>query len=262
MNASVNDSDFWLHVDTCNYCKKNVFKEYMVSSIPSWYQGKDIVLKECCNCGLVFADPRPNPKIIYKGYLEGDEHAAAATSRKLNRPNVADGHLRQVQEAISHFVGTPTSLFDMGCGAGTVLEAANKLGLVAEGNDINFHAIKRLVALGFNCFHGFTHEINFVKKYDIVINFDYLEHSFFPFDDLKKCHDILNDNGILYLKTLYLDCPDHILKDDRYQLFGSGHFHYFKPRQLCRMVEAAGFEILNLRMGGLIFITAKKVNHI
>lgn len=252
----------WESVTSCNYCKSTEFLEFMTSDAPSWYSGQPLVLNECAKCGLVFADPRPEKNSINKSYLEGAESARAAVARKLNRPNVLKVHLKHLQTALS-FCEDQSSrkrVFDMGCGAGTMMEAARSLDLEAEGNEINLAAIERLRELGFTCYHGFTNEIAELPKnsYDIVINFDYLEHSYVPFEDLHTCHAILRDNGILYLKTLYLDCPDHLMKNDKYQLFGSGHFYYFKPRTLVNMILSAGFEILDIKMGNLIFVVARK----
>lgn len=160
---------------------------------------------------------------------------------------------------LDSFIPEAKTLYDMGCGAGTIMEAAKNLGLEAAGNDINKNAMERLKDLGFETYHGFTNDLKLPKdKFDIVINFDYLEHSYEPYLDLITCNEILKDDGILYLKTLYLDCPDHILKGEGYQLFGQGHFSYFPARTLCSMVYSAGFEIENLRLGNLIFITARK----
>jgi 2-polyprenyl-3-methyl-5-hydroxy-6-metoxy-1,4-benzoquinol methylase len=251
---------FWLKAEKCDYCGGAEYKGYMVSKVPNWYKGVPFKLVECVGCGLIFADPRPNPDVIYKDYLEGREKSAAATSRKLNRPNVLDGHLKAILHAKSFLNWKPLNLFDMGCGAGTILEAAKSIDINAEGNDINKFATDRLKALGFNVHHGFTQDLNVEADYfDIVINFDYLEHSYTPYKDLLKCCQMLKHGGVLYLKTLYLDCPDHLMKGESYQLFGSGHFHYFKSRVLCEMVKSAGFAIKEIRTGNLIFIIATKV---
>lgn len=251
--------DFWENVDRCDYCSSDKFSHYMTSSVPKWFKGEPLSLHECDNCGLVVASPRPMRLAIYQDYLKGEKNAEAAVDRKLARPNVMNVHTKAVEHAINFLDHKPTSLFDMGCGAGTIMEAAKTLGLEASGNDINLAGVRRLEGLGFKAYHGFTKDLDIpLNTFDIVINFDYLEHSYEPYEDLVKCNEILKNGGILYLKTLYLDCPDHILKGDGYQLFGQGHFSYFRARTLLSMIYSAGFDIVDLRLGGLIFVTAKK----
>ena len=230
----------------------------MTSEKSNWFAGQPLIMNKCNNCDLAVASPRPERNALYENFLSGHESAQKAVERKIARPNVMAVHEKAVQHAMK-FRPKAKWLFDMGCGAGTIMEAAKKNGLKAGGNDINKSGIERLEKLGFEAFHGFTNQLKLPKdKYDIVINFDYLEHSYEPYQDLVTSNEILKDDGIIYLKTLYLDCPDHILKGHAYQLFGQGHFSYFPARTLCSMMHSAGFDIEELRLGQLIFITARK----
>lgn len=248
----------WAEVTECDYCGGIEFTHHMTNKKSHWFQDQPLIMYSCNNCNLVMASPRPDSAVIYKDYILGLEDAKKAVERKLARPNVMITHEKAIKHALN-FKEDAKWLFDMGCGAGTIMEAAKTFGLSASGNDFNKSAIDRLGELGFEAYHGFTQDLDLPKgKYDIIINFDYLEHSYSPYRDLVTCNEILKDDGILYLKTLYLDCPDHILKGHAYQLFGQGHFSYFPARTLCSMVYSAGFEIENLRLGQLIFITARK----
>ena len=258
---------FWQNVDECNYCQGRDFTLYLKSKAPRWYKDEPLTLLQCANCGLVFASPRPDPHQLYHDYLTGGPKSEEAVDRKYNRPNVMSIHSKAVETALEFYTaatGRPAEnlrLFDMGCGAGTILEAARLKGIEAEGNEINLAAIKRLNELGFTAYHGFTHDLDLPKaSYDIVINFDYVEHSYTPLEDLYTCNEILRDGGLMYLKTLYLDCPDHIIKEDAYQLFGSEHFHYFPVRTLCSMIKTAGFDIIDLKLERLVFIAARKTS--
>lgn len=248
----------WENVVNCDYCGETKFIRYLASRKPKWHDDKPIIMDTCVNCKHTFANPRPDRYDIYEEFISGGKIAEEAVTRKISRPNVMVVHEKAIQHALK-FQPYAKSLFDMGCGAGTIMEAAKNNGLSAAGNDINKIAIDRLNELGFTTYQGFTNELDLPKsEYDIVINFDYVEHSYEPYQDLVKCNEILKDDGILYLKTLYLDCPDHILKGNAYQLFQWGHYSYFPARTLCSMVYSAGFEIEDLRLGQLIFIIARK----
>ncbi len=249
----------WNEVAACNNCGATGSKLYLESSAPRWYEGRALRLVECTDCGLVRVSPRPDRQELYRDYLAGGPEAQDAVQRKLDRKNVHDVHRKHVDTAITALGRTPELLYDMGCGAGTVMTAAREMGLVAEGNDINKAAVDRLREDGFHALHGFTDELDLPsERYDVVINFDYLEHSYLPKEDLATCLRILRPGGIMYVKTLYLGCPAHVEKGERWQLFGIGHFHFFSSDLLCTMIRNAGFEIVDVSLGQLVFIIARR----
>lgn len=256
----------WHNVDACDLCGGESFRPY--AEIPSqhpetgavrWYDGRPIELAECQSCGLVCVSPRPDLRELYEGYIAGSSNAADAVKRKRERKNVGEIHRKHIETAIGYLGRPAARLFDMGCGAGTTLLEARKLGLDAEGNEINKASVDLLTSEGFKAYHGFTQDLDLpLASFDIVINFDYLEHSYTPLEDLRTCHKLLNPGGVLYLKTLYLGCPAHVEKGNNWQLFGPGHFHFFTPTVLRKMVETAGFEILDVKAGQLIFVAARR----
>jgi hypothetical protein len=248
----------WNEVTACNFCGGPASALYMRSHVPNWYQGKPLELYQCEGCGLVRASPRPDPRALYRNYLAGTDKVREITMRKLERPNVLLHHRRAIEDAMGFARRAVHSLYDMGCGAGTVMMEARRLGLEAEGNDLNRASIDMLVADGFKARCGFTRELEFDRGYDVVMNLDYLEHSYEPFDDLKTSHRILNQGGVLYLKTLYLGCPNHLLDGEHWNLFGNGHFHFFHPDTLKAMVREAGFSIVSCKTAALITIAAVK----
>lgn len=249
----------WEEVVTCNHCGTTERTLYMESSVPHWYGGAPLRLEQCSNCGLVYASPRPVAETQYKGYMNASDKAAELFHKKRGRPNVLEGHGGIIDEAASYLARPAKTLFDMGCGAGTVMLAARERGIEAEGNDVNRYSIDHLKGEGFNAHFGFTDQLDLPEgKFDIVTNLDYLEHTYFPMDDLYRCRDILAPGGILYLKTLYLDCPRHLEMGEAWNLFGAGHFHFFPADTLQDMVEHAGLEVLKVKAGGLITIIARK----
>ena len=177
--------------------------------------------------------------------LPAQINVKALIQRQLDRPNVREAHRRIVATAAKHLKRKAQRLYDMGCGAGTVMTEAKAIGIEPDGNDVNKCGIDMLREMGLQARHGFTHELDLPSNaYDIVANLDYLEHTYVPFDDLRTCARILAPRGILYLKTLYLGSPIHWLRREKWKMFGQSHFSFFSEGLLKRMVVGAGFEIL------------------
>ena len=250
----------WSDVEICNFCGSSEFELYLESDTPTWYAGRYFRLIQCRECGFVPASPRPNPVDLYKNYLAGTGNVNALVQEKLARKNVNKQHRRVIESASKHLTRSAERLYDMGCGAGTVMAEAKAMGIEPDGNDVNKCSIEMLRDLGFNARHGFTNELNLPSgAYDIVANLDYLEHTFNPFDDLKTCARILAPGGILYLKTLYLGSPAHRLMRENWKMFGQGHFSFFSARVLKQMIVSAGFEILKTsRRFELITVIARR----
>ncbi len=249
----------WHDVTTCNHCGGTDFKLYMESKVPKWYEDRPMRLIECTACGYVPVSPRPDRMQLYRNYLAAADNVKQLVEKKLNRPNVREIHRQHVETAQKHLGRKAQTLYDMGCGAGTVMMGARELGIVASGNDVNKASIDMLKEDGFDAHLGFTKDLDLPSDaYDIVMNFDYLEHSYEPLDDLKTCFRITKPGGILYLKTLYLGCPDHVEKGEAWQLFGPGHFSFFRPDALNSMIASAGYKVELSKPAHLITVVARK----
>ena len=247
----------WEQSPRCGFCGSARGRLFLKSRVPPWYERRPLRLVECRGCGLVFASPRPVWSELYAGHLNGSEEAQALYLRKLNRPGVVNVHRKHVETAIRFHGRSPRSLFDMGCGAGTLMEAAQSLSLSATGNDVNGVAVAELRKKGLDARLGRTCDLAIESRFDIVVCFDYIEHSYEPFRDLEVCRSLLNDDGVLYLKTLFLGSPDHVRLGDHWQLFGAGHFAFFHLDVLVAMVRAAGFRIEHITTSNLVFLIAR-----
>lgn len=246
----------WEQVN-CEYCGSDKSTLYLESPIPNWYEGKEIRLVECDKCELIYANPRPIESDLYRRFMTDSPFAKTITERKRARKNVGEVHNHVIDEVMEYHP-TAQSLFDFGCGAGTLIEAASERGLKAGGNDLNWYSTEQLKKAGFDVRKCFNAEVDTTAKYDVATMLDVLEHSFTPNVDLNVAYDLLSDDGLLFAKTLYIGSPRHQADGEAWPLFGQGHFHYFKPDVLRQMIESAGFEILHSREAALIRIIARK----
>jgi 2-polyprenyl-3-methyl-5-hydroxy-6-metoxy-1,4-benzoquinol methylase len=235
----------WEVVPECNFCGSHHSKPFLGIETRNWYDGRPLNLVECIDCHLVRATPRPNRYELFRNSILGSPAAVELIRKRLGRPNAVSIHRRAVKEAVDAVRHPVRTLYDMGFGAGTALMAAATLGIQGEGNDINLAAVKMLQGIGFRVRQGFTSELDFADtKFDVLLNLEYIEQSYEPFTDLKRCYELLNAGGALYLKTIYLGCPEHDANGEASVLFGAGRFHYFTPETLSGMLANAGFRIV------------------
>lgn len=239
----------------CAFCGASDLVPYMTSDVVQWYGNERFRLVRCRNCGLVFNSPRPEEEYALRFIRERGEYLY---QRKLNRPDVQGVHDRKAAEFLRACPGA-RDVFDVGFGADTLLHAFRKLGLNASGNEVNEFAVRMLRGQGFEVTGTPTLRLERKARYDMVTMLDYLEHTYTPFDDLLTVHAMLRPGGMLHLKTLYLGCPSHTAKGELWQLFSMGHFYYFTPQVLRGMIRNAGFDIVDMRLGGLIHISARKL---
>ncbi|MEZ5828979.1 MAG: methyltransferase domain-containing protein [Hyphomicrobiales bacterium] len=259
MKRQVQNKEYkWEH-PKCAFCGSTDQALYMESSVPRWHRNQPLRLVECNGCGLVFASPRPAIEMLHHDYLAGGPSAKTAVNRKLKRPFIGWRYRQSIKKAARFLGYWPDRLYDMGCGAGTMLLEAKSLGIEAWGNDINKAGVDRLQALGCHVAHGFSQDVDIPRDhFDIVLNFDYLEHTYTPLDDLQRCFEMTKPGGILYLETIYLDCVEHKKYGEAWKMFGPGHVYFFKPDVLQSMIESVGYEIVDVELAGLIVIAARR----
>ncbi len=214
-------------------------------------------LVKCNKCKLVWINPRRkyNPDVDPKRNME---KAMKAFTIKYNRP-WAKGYHRSVALRTMELRVNAKTLFDVGFGAGTTLLQGSKLGLECYGNEINIASIREMKKRGFEVYDSRTNELVLDKKFDIILCLDNIEHTEVPVEDLEWMYNHQNDGGVLYLTTLYLDCPNHLKDKDNWNLFGTSHNYYFYPDVLKGMIEDAGYRVISEGKGGsVITITARK----
>jgi hypothetical protein len=245
----------WETVLECNFCGSRNANPFLRIETPNWYDGRALQLLECADCRLVRASPRPERRDLYRHQLIGTTKSLSPLKKKLSRPNAVSGHRGLIREAEKAAKRPVKKLFEFGCGAGTVLMCAQKLGIEAEGNDVNSVAIRMLNELGIKARHGFTSELDFHgTKFDAVVGLGYLQESYEPFDDLKRSHELLNTGGVVYLKNSYLGCPEHKASGEAWRVFGANNFHYYHPETFRAMLDAAGFKMLDMRLRGMTMV--------
>lgn len=179
-------------------------------------------LKKCQNqtCGLVWLNPMPTEKEIYKAYQTYYTHESFPQENlSINK----ESYLKQVHSALNYLLlfasgqlkqkkalnymfldnKTPGKLLEVGCGNGRFLSRMQKLGWDVLGIDFDPNAVKTAqnkykvpVRLGKLEDIGFSD-----SSFDAVTMNQVIEHVHDPISLMRECFRILKPNGNLVLIT-------------------------------------------------------------
>ncbi len=228
---------------------------------------------ECPKCGLCFFSPRmswqhvkdeiwheQNPKIIEVAnncYNTGKLLASKGNPEK-QKEYLQNYYKNLYRKIISHNKVTHPNILEIGCNVGWFLKHCERYdNNTCQGIDINFEAVRIATEkrkLNVRC-EDFN-ESNIDEKFDWVVMLDYLEHSYFPYQNLLKAHHILNPDGLIIIKTFLEELdPEHKMMCPPF------HAHHFFGFVLYSMLHNAQFKVLHWDIeNDQVFIVARKIN--
>ena len=223
-------------------------------------------IASCQSCGYVFDNPRPSPEEIdgfYSRPIQYDEWLEHLPEREKTWKRRLVGVLR-------HSVSG--SLLDVGAGVGQFLSLAQRIFISVAGTEVSSAAV--VIAkknYGLDLVSGRIETIDFGgRKFDNITLFHVLEHVHDPGETLKRCRNLLNPGGIVFIAV-----PNEIdslrrqvrkllnavgVKQIRYEgvlgipkirLDGSLteiHLSHFTGRSLANALEKYGFDVVEKGM--------------
>ena len=148
----------------------------------------------CDACATLYTakDPEVTQEQDYDAYY---------TDENLTVPSFIDSILDQIVATFEPYRKT-NRLLDVGCGAGTFLEAAARGGWEVTGVEVSRTAAEHLSAKGFDVFCGELEKANYPDDhFDVVILSEVLEHVPDPRSLLKASARVLRTGGLLWGTT-------------------------------------------------------------
>jgi SAM-dependent methyltransferase len=206
--------------------------------------GTDIM--QCRTCGHVFSSFPADPH--YDGYwgdeVPADDHFYWRHARA-----------RMHNDFITRFVvGRSGRLLDMGCGLGFFLTVLKSYpGWDGHGCEISGAAVRyarEILGLP-NIMHARLAEADWPpRSFDLITMWDVLDHLPCPDPVLRRCHELLRDDGILFIRTPNVSTQ---LLRARLKVYTVGsrpdvsylkardHPHTYSTATVCRLMERNGF---------------------
>ena len=158
---------------------------------------------KCRQCGLYFLNPFPEfdkqeLEAFYhnydfnQGYIQDfadyEEDFKISLKKKLRVASAFNKYL---------VAGNRIRLLDIGCGSGLYVKAANYLGLMGLGVDVDKDACQFGRSLGLKIFQGELSEAAFPDEhFDVILIKQVLEHISSPVDFMREVNRILKYRGL------------------------------------------------------------------
>jgi 2-polyprenyl-3-methyl-5-hydroxy-6-metoxy-1,4-benzoquinol methylase len=172
------------------------------------------------------------------GYLQ-EGHALAA--------GYGGDFMQRIESAISQYLPGARRISEIGAGGSYILKQLKGRGFEVAAIDPSPIAIDKGREFGIEVVPRFYPAPGAIPKSDLILHYDVLEHVPDPVDFLRHHPDDLNPGGITVFAVP--DCTPYIASGDVSMILHE-HLNYYDAESLRNVVEAAGFDVLELSPGG------------
>lgn len=212
----------------------------------------------CGNCGLIYINPQLSDEAvadIYSNVLYEQKSARL----DLLLPNL-ETYKSRLLEKFEKFKKSGC-LLDVGCFKGFFLYSASQRGWRAFGTEVSESATRfARTQLGQQVQMGDLLHMTWLEqfRFDVVTFFDVIEHLSRPFLYLKKAHDLLREDGLLYVETPNYNGLPRFVLGKKWTIFHSLHRYYFTPKTMAAMLHEAGFRKIRIRTRGVLPLSTRE----
>jgi 2-polyprenyl-3-methyl-5-hydroxy-6-metoxy-1,4-benzoquinol methylase len=237
--------------DLCNADAKNSTVVVVENNYP---------IVKCNQCGFIYVNQQPREeggKVIDE-YYEGSNEEVEKTYEGYKKVNAF------LFDEINKKFPNQGRFLDVGCGYGYLLTNMMNHGWMAFGSELSELAVKHVnKKYGKECvFYGDLPDIPFEKHtFDAINMTNVLEHVPYPTKTLLRCKELLNKEGLLYIRVPNMDFSfpfDKIykimnffgIKFSSYSIISMtppSHLNGFNSRTITKMLEKTGYEVLEIK---------------
>lgn len=223
------------------------------SSARPKFEKNGIRYVECEACDTFFVNPRPTPNALTWFYRESPNYAywndvIFPASEASRRERIFAPRVDRVLEICAKYGVATDSLLEVGAGFGTFCSEINSRG-----------AFRRVIAIeptpglaescrkrGIEVIEKPVEEVELASDelFDVVANFEVIEHLFAPAEFIQNMARLLRPGGLMVLT-----CPNG--KGFDVEVLGTTsstvdheHLNYFNPASLSRLLSSSGLETL------------------
>lgn len=198
----------------------------------------------CDRCTHMRLDPLPTPALlsaVYEDSYRAGLYASFAAATDV-RSATADARVARLRPLVR-----PGPWLDVGCSTGTLLEAAGRVGIDAEGLDLSAEAVAAARARGLRATCSAVEDFTPTRRFACITAFDVVEHLIEPAALLRRLGDWLLPEGRLVVTVPDIGSPLARLMGRRWYFYAPPvHIHYFNRHTIARLIERSGFRLVQI----------------
>lgn len=193
----------------------------------------------CQGCGTLYSE---RSQLSYDGYYD---------ESNLTVPDFINDRLDEVFTRLQVYRRT-NRLLDIGCGAGSLLQAARRAGWEAEGIEISEPAADHVRSQGFEVFQGDLSTAPYPDNhFDVVTASELIEHVADPLTILEQTERILRPGGLFWATTPNaLSFSSRMLGVRWSTVCPPEHLQLFSTSGVRKLIERAGFQRVQVKSRG------------
>jgi len=137
-------------------------------------------------------------------------------------------------------------LLDVGCSNGALLDIAIRHGMQAEGVEPAQSAANDGLRRGFKIHVGLVEALPLPHdSFDLITNFEVIEHIRDPLPMLTACHNLLRPGGVLVIGTGNVDSWTFSAIGTQWDFMHphTGHINFYSAPSLAKLTSSNGFRV-------------------
>ncbi len=219
----------------------------------SKYEKSGFNYEECESCQTIYVNPRPSPDILEWFYRDSENYTywnkfIFPASEKVRRDKIFIPRVENVIKYCDKYNVNRDSILEVGAGFGTFCEVMQSMGVFRRivGIEPTPDLAQTCRDKGIEVIESPVENVNFEadQLFDVVVNFEVIEHLFSPRDFVIQCKRLLTKNGLFVIS-----CPngqgfDIITLKKLSKTIDHEHLNYFTPQSLNSLLTDIGFEVL------------------
>ena len=245
----------------CEICANKTFETICTHTDTGNKILAPVPVQSCQKCGFLMQNPR-FPEEFYNRYY--DEFypymRARSQSNVEGDPNNVGGKKQMSEDGTPNDFGFEVamdrarnlynymqekniqvpnkSLLDVGCGCGGFMKFFSEKGYETFGNDPDIKAAKFGIKKGMVIDTIPGEKMDYKRKFGLIIIIGSLEHCFDPNVILKKCWEMLEEEGVIVIEGRYYPISES------FRWLNSNHHRFFTHESSQAIYLKHGFEII------------------
>lgn len=208
----------------------------------------------CNDCRTFYTNPRPSAELLGKFYASSANYAywnevIFPASEAKRKEKIFTPRVDLVIELCKTYAKDAVSLLEVGAGFGTFCEVMKERDFFEK-----IVAIEPTPTLAKTCREKGIEvvelpieQVDFPpeERFDVIVNFEVIEHLFSPKDFIVGCRNMVKDGGLLIITCPNGEGFDVVTLGTVSDTVDHEHLNYLSPQSLGMLLEKSGFEVLS-----------------